>query len=120
MKKVILLTILWIIFVACYIAWGMEIYEGLASYYTVKSSSNITASGEVFKEKELTCAFMEAPFNSILKVTNLESGKSVIVKVNDRGGFKKYGRAIDLSSGAFAKIAPLEKGLIKVRIERIK
>jgi len=122
MKKAVILIIFWIIFVACYIAYGEDVpIIGVASYYSVESSSNITASGEVFKEEGLTCAYMDVPFNSILKVTNIDNGKSVIVRVNDTGNFKKkYNRMIDLSKGAFSKIADLENGLIRVKIEWLK
>jgi rare lipoprotein A len=93
---------------------------GVASWYNVKSSSSRTASGERFLETAFTGASNDYPFNTLLKVTNLENGKSVIVRVNDRGGFKKYGRIIDLSKGAFAKIADLKRGIITVKITKIK
>ena len=63
---------------------------------------------------------MSHDFNSLLRVTNLENGKSIICRVNDRGGFKKYGRILDLSKGAFSKIANLKQGIIKVNIEVVK
>jgi rare lipoprotein A len=94
--------------------------EGIASYYTVESSSKLTASGEIYDENALTCASMDYDFGTILKVTNINNNKSIIVKVNDRGGFKKYNRIIDLSKGAFESIADLNLGLITVKIERIK
>ncbi len=53
----------------------------------------------------------------MLKVTNVDNGKSVVVVVTDRGGFSKMGRDIDLSRAAFAKIAKLNSGLIKVKIK---
>ena len=93
--------------------------EGIASYYTVESSSNITASGEEFTNEGLTCASMDYDFGTILKVTNINNNKSVIVKVTDRGGFKKYGRIIDLSKGSFEKIADLKLGLITVTIQEV-
>ena len=100
-------------------AKGEEI--GIASWYSVKSSGLITANGERFNEDALTCASMDYKFNTLLKVTNLENGKSVIVRVNDRGNFKKkYNRIIDLSKGAFAKIANLKQGIIKVNIKVVK
>lgn len=113
MKKIILIFFLLLIFAN--IARGEE---GIASYYTVKSSSLITANGERYYENALTCASMDYKFNTLLKVTNLENGKSVICRVNDRGNFKKkYGRIIDLSRGSFAKIADLKLGIIKVKVE---
>ncbi|MCK5013892.1 MAG: septal ring lytic transglycosylase RlpA family lipoprotein, partial [Candidatus Omnitrophica bacterium] len=62
----------------------------------------------------------EVPFNQMVKVTNLENGKSVVVRVNDRGPHKRYvarGRIIDLSKRAFARIASLERGLIRIKLE---
>jgi len=93
---------------------------GIASFYTIKSSGRITASGERFQNSGFTCASMDYPFGKILKVTNIANHKFVLVKVNDTGNFKKYGRIIDLSRGAFAKIADTKLGVIKVKIEVIK
>ena len=115
MKKIIIFTILWILFVSVYIVYGEEI--GIASYYTIKSSGTITANGEKYNEKAMTCASMDYPFNTLLQVTNIENYKTIIVRVNDRGGFKKYGRIIDLTPLAFNKLDNLKKGLIKVKIE---
>lgn len=113
-----ILTFSFIILLVGSIASAEEI--GLASFYTIKSSGNITANGERYNENLLTCASMDYKFNTILKVTNIGNDKSVIVRVNDTGGFKKYGRIIDLSKGAFAKIANLKQGIIIVKIEVVK
>jgi len=91
--------------------------EGLASWYSVKSSSSITASGERYREDRLTCASWNYPFNTLLRVTYKD--KSVIVRVNDRGPNKRLHRLIDLSRGAFEHLAPLRQGLIKVRVEKV-
>jgi rare lipoprotein A len=53
-------------------------------------------------------------------VTNLANGKAVIVRVNDRGGFQKYGRILDLTPTAFSTIADLKLGLITIKVEEIK
>jgi rare lipoprotein A len=100
-------------------SWEYAEETGKASYYTVESSSNLTASGERFDEDGMTCASNDYPFNTWLKITNIENGKSIICRVNDRGGFKKYGRIIDLSKGAFAKIADLKLGVINVTVQKI-
>jgi rare lipoprotein A len=63
---------------------------------------------------------MDYPFGTWLKITNIANHKFVLVKVNDRGNFKKYGRILDLSKGAFAKIANLKQGVITVKIEVVK
>lgn len=59
---------------------------------------------------------MTLPFGSMVRVTNLANGRSVVVKVNDRGAFKR-GRIIDLSRAAFSAIGNTRAGLIKVKIE---
>jgi len=93
---------------------------GKASFYTVKSSGLVTANGERYNEDAFTCASLDYKFNTFLKVTNIGNGKAVIVRVTDRGNFKKYGRILDLSRGAFAKIADLKIGVIKVKVEVVK
>ena len=91
-----------------------------ASFYGNGEKLNkYTANGEVFDPAKLTCATYNYPFNTILKVTNLENGKVVYVKVNDKGPAKRLGRAIDLTREAFSRIASLKEGLIEVKIERI-
>ena len=77
------------------------------------------ASGEVFRTHGLTCASNTHKMGTILKVTNKANGKSISCKVNDRGGFSKYGRTIDMSYGAFTKIAHPSKGVIKVTIKQL-
>lgn len=65
----------------------------------------------------MTCASNTHKMGTKLKVTNRDTGKSVSCKVNDKGGFSKYGRTLDLSRAAFAKIADLKHGLVKVDIK---
>ena len=65
----------------------------------------------------MTCAMWDVPFGTQLRVTNLESGRSVVVRVNDRGPNKRLGRLIDLTQSAFAKIADPARGLTRVRVE---
>lgn len=92
----------------------------IASYYAEPFHGRTTASGYVYDMEQMTCASMDYPFGSVLKVTNLNNGKSVNVVVTDTGNFKKkYGRDIDLSKGAFRKLDKLGKGLINVKIELI-
>ena len=79
---------------------------------------NITKSGEVFKSNKMTCASNKFPIGAILKVTNKENKRSVIVRVNDTG--KMSDNVIDLSKGAFKKIAKLEEGRIKIKVAIIK
>lgn len=90
------------------------------SWYGGKHHGRKTASGEVFDKNKLTCAAVaKYKFGEKLEVTNTKTGRSVIVKVNDRGAFGKYGRELDLSEAAFKKIASANQGVIKVSIKRL-
>lgn len=91
---------------------------GTASYYANKFEGRKTASGETYRHAKLTAAHRTLPFGTQLKVTNLENGKSVIVRVNDRGPFVK-GRIIDLSKSAAIKIGLIQKGVAKVKVEQV-
>jgi len=95
---------------------------GKASWYSRLSPgiNKRTANNEIFDDRKMTAAMWDVPFNQKIKVTNLNNGKSVIVRINDRGPHKRYfrkGRIIDLSKNAFSKISGLKKGLINVEIE---
>lgn len=90
-----------------------------ASWYGGYFHGRKTASGETYNKYAMTAASNSHKMGTMLKVTNVKNGKSVVVKVNDTGGFKKYGRTLDLSQGAFSKIAPLGQGLAKVTIQVI-
>jgi rare lipoprotein A len=68
---------------------------------------------------DLTAAHKTLPFNTKVKVTNLENKKSVVVRINDRGPFKK-GRIIDLSKGAAKKIGLIQAGSAKVKLEIVR
>jgi len=122
MKKA---TVITIIFIAVVLSFMGEagtsaiIYKGMASWYSERDTGILatTANMERFNERERTCAIWDIPFNTILKVTNLENNKSVYVRVNDRGPAKRLNRAIDLTKGAFSDIADLKDGLISVSIE---
>ena len=90
---------------------------GVASYYHNKFNGRKTASGEVFSNNKLTAAHRTYPFGTYLKVTNVANGKSVVVKVNDRGPFTKE-KELDLSRKAFMDITENpNKGNLQVNIE---
>jgi rare lipoprotein A len=98
------------------------IQKGEASWYSEEDPGikKHTANNEVFDDSSLTAAMWEVPFNQKVKVTNLTNGKSVIVRVNDRGPHKRFvasGRIIDLTKEAFAKIASLDEGLIRIELQ---
>lgn len=84
-----------------------------ASYY---STGNRTASGEIFDPAGLTTASKNLPFGSKLRVTNQANGKSVVVRVNDRGPYVA-GRCLSLSKTAFATIASPSTGVVNVKYE---
>jgi len=82
----------------------------------MKFQSRPTASGERFDQSAYTAAHRKLPFGTKVKVTNVRTGKSVIVRINDRGPFVK-GRIIDLSRSAFSKIGDTRAGVIDVKLE---
>lgn len=90
--------------------------EGIASFYGREHHGGPTASGERFNMHAMTAAHRSAPLGSRLKVTNLKNGKSVVVRINDRGPFIK-GRIIDLSRGAADVLGFTGAGLTRVAIE---
>ncbi len=101
--------------------------ETQASWYSVKSvlhegNSGVMSNGQKYDEKKNVCASWDYPLGSRLKVTSLENGKVTEVEVCDRGPARRLyrqGRKLDLSRAAFSKIASLEKGVIKVTVEKI-
>ena len=93
-----------------------KVIRGVASYYAEKFHGRLTANGETFDMNALTCAHKKLPFNTKLKVTYLKTKKSVIVRVNDRGPFKKN-RILDLSKEAAKVIGLFEDGVGEVLIE---
>lgn len=97
-------------------SWRSYTQTGLASYYADRYHNKKTASGEPYKNNANTAAHMTLPFGSMVRVTNVANGKSVLVRVNDRGNFPR-GRVIDLSKAAFSSIGNLRSGLIKVKLE---
>ncbi|MFW5769306.1 MAG: septal ring lytic transglycosylase RlpA family protein [Spirochaetota bacterium] len=93
--------------------------RGIASWYGGKFHGRLTANGEIFDTNKLTAAHRTLPFDTRVKVTNQNNGKSVIVRINDRGPFL-HGRIIDLSQAAAMKIGMLESGTAPVTVEVLK
>lgn len=93
-----------------------HIGDGVASYYGAELAGNRTASGERFNPALLTAAHRSLPLGSQLRVTNKANGKSVVVRVNDRGPFHKS-RVIDVSLAAARKISMIGAGKAAVRLE---
>lgn len=88
---------------------------GVASYYANKFNGRRTASGEIFSNAKMTAAHKTLPFGTIIEVTNLRNGRSVIVRVNDRGPYA-HARVVDLSSAAAREIGMHHSGTAKVKI----
>ena len=93
--------------------------KGIASYYARSLEGHRTASGERYRGREMTCAHRTHPFGSVLRVTDVESGRSVLVTVTDRGPFAE-GRVVDLSWAAARKLGMIERGVARVRVERVR
>jgi rare lipoprotein A len=89
---------------------------GLASWYGRRFHGKLTASGEVFNQEKMTAAHRTLPWGSRVKVTNLANGKSVEVRINDRGPFGK-GRIIDVSRAAARVLGMVGSGITTVRVE---
>lgn len=92
--------------------------QGEASYYGHELAGNRTASGERFNPNGLTAAHRTLPLGTRLKVTNVANGRSVIVRINDRGPFVRS-RLIDVSLGAAREINMVRSGKAQVRLERL-
>ncbi|MBO5607022.1 MAG: septal ring lytic transglycosylase RlpA family protein [Treponema sp.] len=115
MKKIFLLAA--VLFALSTPVFADYVYKSgvTASYYADKFHGRKTSNGEVFNMYALTAAHKTLPFNTVVKVTNLANGKSVTVRINDRGPFVK-GREIDLSKAAAVKLDMIKSGTAKVKL----
>ena len=91
---------------------------GLASWYGAKHHGKRTASGEIFNQTKFTAAHQSLPLGSIVKVTNLENGNFVELRINDRGPYQR-GRIIDVSRAAATVLGMRRSGIARVRVELI-
>ncbi|NJK40926.1 MAG: septal ring lytic transglycosylase RlpA family protein [Acaryochloridaceae cyanobacterium SU_2_1] len=94
-------------------------FSGEASWYGPGFHGNYTANGERFNQYGLTAAHKTLPFGTQVKVTNLYNGRSVVVRINDRGPFTP-GRVIDLSQGAAQAIGVINSGVAPVKVDVLK
>jgi rare lipoprotein A len=92
--------------------------QGIASYYGQKFHGRKTASGERFNNNAMTAAHRSAPFGSQIRVTNLANGRSVVVRVNDRGPWVR-GRIVDVSGVAARQLGMTGRGLTRVRVSSL-
>ncbi len=114
-KRMVLLFLT--VFVSAIPVFADYIYKNnvVASYYADKFHGRTTSNGEIFNMNALTAAHKTLPFNTKVIVTNLSNGKSVTVRINDRGPFIK-GREIDLSKAAAERLDMIKTGTAKVKI----
>lgn len=90
---------------------------GLASYYGKEHKGNSTANGERFRPKGISAAHPTLPLPSYAEITSLQSGRTILVRINDRGPFN--GRIIDLSHGAASELGIVAQGTAPVRVRRV-
>ncbi len=93
-----------------------QMLNGIASYYSDYFVGRTTANGEIYTHDELTAASLDLPFNTIVKVKNLQNNKEVIVRINDRGPYVD-GRIIDLSQTAARELDMIWEGIVQVELE---
>jgi rare lipoprotein A len=89
--------------------------RGSASYYAAKFDGRRTASGERFDNDEMTAAHRTLPFGTLVRVTNVTNGRSVVVRINDRGPFTR-GRMIDVSHAAAQELGLIARGHATVEL----
>lgn len=93
--------------------------SGKASYYYGRWIGRKTANGEIYRVNDVTAAHKTLPFNTMVRVTNLQNGKEVIVRINNRGPYVR-GRIIDLSLAAARQIEMTKAGVVPVKLEVLK
>lgn len=118
MKKSLFIALIFVLTVPVF---SLTVYKEsvTASFYAEDFHGKRTSNGEKFNMNDLTCAHKALPFDTILKVTNLANGKTVQVRVNDRGPFV-VGREIDLSKAAAKQLNMIGSGTTKVKLEIVK
>lgn len=92
--------------------------EGRASFYGLRFKGRPTASGEIFDPQAMTAAHRTLPFGTRLRVTNTSNGRSVVVRINDRGPYA-HGRIIDLSRAAAERLEMIRSGTARVTLEHL-
>ncbi len=93
--------------------------EMKASWYGPKFHGKSTANGEIYDQTAFTAAHKNLKFGTLLRLTNLKNGKSVVVRINDRGPYI-HGRDLDLSKAAAESLEMMNPGVIKIKVEEIK
>ncbi|MBQ3630840.1 MAG: septal ring lytic transglycosylase RlpA family protein [Prevotella sp.] len=114
-QKIFLFTLVTLV---GFITLPAQTQRGKATYYSKRATGRRTANGDRLHHDSMTCAHRTYPFGTLLKVTYEGNGRSVIVRVNDRGPFVR-GRIIDLSWGAARDLGILAQGVAPVVVERV-
>ena len=98
-----------------------DTFYGISSYYGLNDGfdGNLTANGEIFDKDDISAAHKTLPLNTIVEVTNLDNGKKITLKINDRGPYIK-GRILDCSYGAALELDFVEEGTTKVKVKVVK
>jgi rare lipoprotein A len=91
--------------------------RGLATFYGKEQQGGPTASGERFDRRKLTAAHRTLPLGTWVRVTNTRNGRSVEVRINDRGPFGGHGRIIDVSEAAARRLDMIDAGVVPVTVE---
>lgn len=105
------------VFVIAFATWSFAAETGIASWYGPGFHGHRTASGERFNQNAISCAHKRLRLGSVVRVTDLRSGRSITCRINDRGPYVR-GRVIDLSKGAARALGM--GGLAKVRVEVVR
>ena len=116
------LLLLGLSFIIYHLSFSLAVGQtqrGIASYYAKNWTGRRTANGDRLHHDSMTCAHLKYPFGTRLKVTNPANGKTVIVRVNDRGPYAKK-RIIDLSWGAAKALGILNQGIAMVVVEKMR
>ncbi len=113
-----LLIFIFSIFFSMQLVAQVKILKGTASFYHQKFNGRKTATGETFNNNDLTAACNQLPLGTMVKVTNLKNGNTVIVKINDRMHAKNK-RLIDLSYQAAKELDFINSGTCKVSVEKL-
>jgi len=109
-----------IVSVAVFFSFFGPYYEtGIASWYGPGFHGNLTANGEVYDMNGISAAHKTLPFGTSVRVIDLETGRSIVVRINDRGPFIE-GRIIDLSKGAAEELGMVERGIIQVGLRIVR
>jgi rare lipoprotein A len=92
---------------------------GIASWYGGRWIGRLTANGETYRQGDITAAHKRLPFHTPVRVTDLKTGKSIVVRINNRGPFVR-GRIIDLSVDAAKQLGTYDRGIAKVQIQALR